>query len=288
MKKILCLVDFSPASEEAAHLAAAIAQRARGLLTLLHVVHIPIADTSETALMAGELLAEQKQDAQVKLNGICERIRSRLTADEVPALTLNCLVQESLLTDAVEQMSTKEGYGLIVMGKTGTGNTLEEVLIGTNTQAVFHQVRCPVLALPAEAAPTPIRKIIYASDYHDQDLAGLRETGEVATLLGAKVEVVHITDKATGSGSAESIDFGARLQQAFPGIGFEVFHAEDKEEGLLEYVRQREGQILAMLKKEGGFFTYLFRRSLTDRLASQAQLPLLIVHGREQERASVG
>jgi nucleotide-binding universal stress UspA family protein len=283
MKKILCLVDYSPASVAAAQLAAFIAHQASGLLTLLHVVHLPIADTSQTALMAGDLLAEQKRDAEEKLKGICDRIQRQLPGGEA-SLNTNCLVQEALLTDAVGQMTSEEGYSLVVMGKTGSGNSLEELLVGSNTQAVIQQVKCPVLAFPEEAPRNPIRKIIYASDYQDQDLAGLREAGEVAALLGAQVEVVHVSGKEKHALSPEAADFVQRLQQAFPGeiIAFEEFYAEEEEAGLLKYLQNRNGDLLAVLKKEGGFFTNLFRQSLTDRLAYHTRLPLLVVHGLER------
>jgi hypothetical protein len=89
-------------------------------------LHLPIAGTSQIALMAGDLLAEQKRDAEEKLKEICDRIQRQLPAGEV-SLHTNCLVQEALLTDAVEQMTSEEGYSLVVMGKTGSGNSLEEL-----------------------------------------------------------------------------------------------------------------------------------------------------------------
>jgi nucleotide-binding universal stress UspA family protein len=278
MKKILCLIDFSAPSEEAARLGVQMARRAGGLLTLLHVVHLPVTDTSETALMAGELMAGQKEDAERKLKEICDRIQVREGEQEAPALTVNCLVQEALLADAVEQMTSGEGYGLVLMGKTGTGNSLEEILVGSNTETVIHQVKCPVLALPEEADRRPIRKIIYATDYDAHDLVALREVRQVADLLGALIEAVHITEEPT----AEAPAFARRLQEAFPegDIGFAEYPFGDEEAGLQAFLREREGDMLAMLKKEAGFFTYLFRRSLTDQIAYHTQVPLLVVQGR--------
>lgn len=257
------------------------ARQTGGLLTLLHVVHLPLVDTSETALMAGELLAEQKQDAENKLGEICDRIKARVGegGQGADSLTINCLVQEALLTDAAEQMTSGEGYELVLMGKTGTGSSLEEMLVGSNTQAVIYQVKCPLLALPEGAIRLPIRKIIYATDYDSRDLAGLSEVLKVAALLGARVEAVHVADTP----SAEAPAFARRLQEAFPGevIEFTEYPSTDEEEGLQAFLREQGGDMVAMLKKEAGFFTYLFRRSLTDQMAYHTQVPLLVVQGRE-------
>jgi nucleotide-binding universal stress UspA family protein len=282
MKKILCLIDFSTTSIVAAQLAALMAGRSGGLLTLLHVVHIPLADTTETALMAGQLLDEQKTDAEEKLENIRRLVLNRVPEGTLRAESLNCVVVEALLTDAVVQMTTQDGYNLVVMGKTGLDFTLEEVLLGSNTQSVINHVHCPVVAFPAEAPRNPIRTIIYATDYHQSDVYGLSQVKELADLVGAGIRAVHITDKPKKASSEAAADFARRLRQEGPlgDLILEEYIAEDEEEGLQEYVQSHQGDMLAVLKKEEGFFTYLFRQSLTDRLAYHAHLPLLVVYER--------
>jgi nucleotide-binding universal stress UspA family protein len=176
-------------------------------------------------------------------------------------------------------MTSGEGYELVLMGKTGTGSSLEEMLVGSNTQAMIHQVKCPLLALPEGAARLPIRKIIYATDYDARDMAGISEVLKVADLFGAQVEAVHIAEAPSEQAPA----FARRLQEAFPAraVGFTEYPSTQEEEGLQAFLRERGGDMVAMLKKEAGFFSYLFRRSLTDQMAYHTQVPLLVVQGRE-------
>lgn len=281
MKKILCLIDFSQTSLDAAAHAAALARKTGAQLSLLHTVHLPIANTSETALMAGELLGEQIQDAEEKLHEVCRRLSERFADNHSGVPQFNCVVREALLTDAVDQMTAEDGYDLVVMGTTGGSNSLEEMLIGSSTQSVIGQVKCPVLAIPEGASQNEVRKIIYAADFHEHDLVALREVGRIAALLGARLDVVHITKKNDGKSTAAAAEFNRQLKAIFPGetVNFEEFIHEDKEKGLQEYVLAREGDMLAMLKKEGGFFSGLFRQNLADRMTSHTRLPLLVVHG---------
>lgn len=280
MKKILVLIDFSESSWKAASVAGHIAQQTQAQLTLFHTLHLPIAETTELALMASQLMEEQKQDAQQKLEAFCERLTQKMAQEESAGPLVTCLVREVLLSDGVEQMVTEEGYDLVVMGTTGSGDSLEEVIIGSNTQSIIGRVKCPVLAIPEGAPLNAIRKIIYAADYDDEDIDAIGQLLGLAQGLGARLEVVHITGQQDKRASTSATDFVRDLKAAFPeeAINFEEYLYNDEEEGLQSYLQAREGDLLAILRREEGFFSYLFRRSLADRLTFHTRLPLLVMH----------
>ena len=70
MKKIICPTDFSKAATNAVEFAAIIAGRVGASITLLHVLHLPILDTSEAAMVAAEVLGEQRRQAKDKLHAL--------------------------------------------------------------------------------------------------------------------------------------------------------------------------------------------------------------------------
>jgi nucleotide-binding universal stress UspA family protein len=98
MKKILCPTDFSKTAMKATEYAAEIAKRAGAHLSLLHVVHLPIVDTSETALVASELLGEQMRDAEERLKTLCQELSARRSTDD-GYLSCDYILREALLTD---------------------------------------------------------------------------------------------------------------------------------------------------------------------------------------------
>ncbi|MCC9166923.1 universal stress protein [Pontibacter harenae] len=283
MKKILCPTDFSDTANKALEYAVLIAKQAGAHLTLLHVIHLPIVDTSEMALVAGELLNEQLQDSKERLVKLCQFIEAQHGANQqAGGFTCDYIVKEALLTDIVKDLTNLEGFDLIVMGTTGVNSTLEEILVGSNTEAVIEEVKCPVLSVPA-SAPTPqIKNIVYASDYMPEDRTALDEVVELGRLFGAPVNVVHVVKEQTQEGSAKAEQFWNELQQHFSGVPmrFQEVVSAHRADGLRRYYREANGSMLAMLRKDKGFFAELFSQSLAERMTHEAEVPLLVLHGK--------
>ncbi|WP_242916931.1 universal stress protein [Pontibacter liquoris] len=283
MKKILCPTDFSRTAGNAVEYAAYLAQRAHAHLTLLHVVHLPIVDTSDTAMVASELLGEQTRDANERLKAKCLFLEEQYGANRGGGFTCDYLVKEALLTDMAKQLTGDEGYDLIVMGTTGCDSTMEELLIGSNTEAIIEEVKCPVFSIPATATAPSLERIVYATDFSEQDRRALAEVVALGSLFGADIHVVHVVKEDTAEGRARAQQFWAEIQQQYPGVPLffqEIIH-KHRDEGLKSYYQEVNGSMLAILRKEKGFLQDLFSQSLAERLTYQAAMPLLVLQGKK-------
>lgn len=238
MKKILCTTDFSKAATNAVGYAALIAEKTGATLTLLHVLHLPMLDTTETALVAGEVLEEQKEQAINKMRALIHHL-SQQYADK--QLQVDYLVREDLLADAVQHLTKTAGYNLVVIGSTGGGNTLEEILIGSNTESVIENVKCPIITVPAKSAPADFKHIVYASDYHTEDIAALQKVLQFAQLFGAAVEIVHVSDKESSVADSKANQFRNKLRQALPDYQLEFHEVVHKDEvvGMKDYLTKK-------------------------------------------------
>jgi nucleotide-binding universal stress UspA family protein len=280
MKKILCPTDFSKTSAKAVEFATHIAQEVGAHLTLIHVVHLPIVDTSETALVASELLGEQMRDAGEKLKAMCRQLEENYGANQNGNFTCDFVLKEALLTDVAEHLSKHEGYDLIVMGTTGCDNTMEEILIGSNTEAVIEEVNCPVLSVPGTAVWQGIHKIVYATDFAPGDKEALAKVVELGSGFGAKIDVVHVIKDKTEEVDARAEAFWLELQQLYANVPmhFQEIVSKRADEGLKEYFKRENGSILAILRKDKGFLKSLFSQSLAEKMTYQAEVPLLVLH----------
>jgi len=274
MNKILCPTDFSRAATNAVEYAALIAEKTGASLTLLHVLHLPMLETTETALAAGDLLAEHRSQATDKLHAMVSHFSVKHPGKP---LQIDYLVRESLLTDTIQELTRHQGYDLVVMGTTGGGNTLEEILIGSNTESVIQNVRCPVLAVPLKSTPVNFEHIVFASNYEPEDAAALKVLLPLAQQFGAQVEVVHVCN---AENTAKVQAFQSKLSQAlldYPLQFQEVVHP-DEVTGMKDYLTRRNADLLVILKKRRGFFHHLFSQSFSEQLTYQSKLPLLVIH----------
>ena len=283
MKKILCPTDFSKTASKAVEFATNIAQRAGGHLTLIHVVHLPIVDTSETALVASELLGEQMRDAGEKLKSLCRQIEETHGANRDGNFTCDFVLKEALLTDVTEHLSKHEGYDMVVMGTTGCDNTMEELLIGSNTEAVIEEVKCPVLSVPNTATWQGIQKIVYATDYAPGDSEAMAKVVELGSLFNANIDVVHVAKEADQDETSKGQILMRELQQKYPDVPlrFQIIVSKHAREGLKEYFVREKGDVLAVLRKEKGFLKNLFSQSLAEKMTYQAEVPLLVLQGKK-------
>ena len=279
MKKILCPTDFSKTASKALDYAIYIAQKSGGHLTLLHVVHLPIVDTSETALVASELLGEQLRDAGERLKAMVMQVEEMHGANRSNTFTCDYILKEALLTDITEHLTRHEGYDLIVMGTTGGGNALEELLIGSNTEAVVEEVKCTLLAVPAKAVAPDFAKIVYATEYTPEDKIALQEVTQFASLFGACVDLVHVSRSADDDKTKAEM-FWSEVNTAFPETELCMNQIVNRhpDEGLKEYFEREHGSVLAVLRRKKGFFAEMFTQRLADRLTYRAEVPLLVLH----------
>lgn len=277
MKKILCPTDFSKAATNAVEFAALIAERTGASLTLLHVMHLPILDSAETALSAPEILGEQKRQATEKLHATARHFTEK---HRQAHLQVNYVVKQALLVDAVEKMANTEGFDLVAIGSTGGGNTLEEILMGSHTGGVIEKVKCPVLTVPTKAEPAPFHRIVYASNYQKEDALALREVLAFAALFNAEVEVVHVSEKASKKEDSRENRFEQSLRAAVPGYSLAIHQVvhPDEVEGMKGYLTTKNADLLAIMKKRHGFFHHLFTLSFSEQLTYQSKLPMLIIH----------
>ncbi|MBC5772496.1 universal stress protein [Pontibacter sp. KCTC 32443] len=283
MKKILCPTDFSKTAAKALDYAIYIARKSGAHLSLLHVVHLPIVDTSETALVASELLGEQIRDAGERLKAMVMQIEEMHGANRSGEFTCDYIIKEALLTDLAEHLTKNEGYGLIVMGTTGGGNALEELLIGSNTEAVVEEVRTPLLAVPAHAKAPDFTRIVYATDYIPEDLTALHEVVEFANIFGACIDLVHVSKTPSSESKERADSFWNEVMQKFPSATMCMKEVVNKhlDEGLKTYFEEENASVLAILRRDRGFFAEMFSQRLADRMTYKAEVPLLILHERK-------
>ena len=140
--RILCAVDFSPASDRAAQYALSLAQEAIGCLTMLHVKEwIPDRDAFEdypdfdVDHFRRSLLA----DARVRVEALVPE-GARDWCEPETRVVCGKPYQEIL------RVAHNDVVDLIVLGIHGHG-PIDRMLLGSTTQQVVRQAACPVLTI---------------------------------------------------------------------------------------------------------------------------------------------
>ena len=141
--RILCPLDFSPASLRALDHALRLAKRVGGRVTVLNVVEY---------LDDGELFEDTDGNLRRFRDQVIDRSRTQMQELLTPERTAGCEVEQVVVTSrayrAILDQAESESTDLIVMGTQGLGG-VELMLYGSTTQHVIRRGHCPVLAVRA-------------------------------------------------------------------------------------------------------------------------------------------
>jgi len=179
VKRILLPTDQSPSAEAAYTYAVAIANR---FGAQLHVIHV-VSSHAERNRERGSLLP-------VEWNDVVEQLRLPAPQQDVPrpieVCTLAATPAEGIVTYAIENE-----IDLIVMGTRGK-SAFRTPLSGGAAHFVVRNAPCPVLAVRERLPARGINRVMVPVDFSDASQEAALSAMELAKLLGAKLDVLHV------------------------------------------------------------------------------------------------
>lgn len=144
LRNVLVPIDFSDPSRHALHWAVELAGRYGARLTLLNVYPVPGYVLPDGFVTAGpEVLNEIESKTKQSLRELAAQLQE---AGDLPIDIATAVGQSST---EILRYAEQHDVDLIVMGAHGrTGLAL--MLLGSTTDKVVRQARCPVMVVPAD------------------------------------------------------------------------------------------------------------------------------------------
>lgn len=272
MKTILVPVDFTITSRNALLYALFLNRHMQAEIILFHAYNVPayetdialeIPDHSVREEMLNELM-EWKKDAE-----------SRYPEMKILAHLSDALTREEIID---EELSFKAD--LVVFGTQGTDG-LAGVFLSDTVTAVEH-TRCPVLIVPPAVILGSLEKIVFATDFEEDDIQNINMIIEFARMFDAEVTILHITGVET---SREIQDqqlkhFAARLRREinYAKLEFRLLDAGDALDAINDYTASIHADMLAVSMKKMSAFQQLFEKSVKKEMVYHTSIPLLAFH----------
>jgi nucleotide-binding universal stress UspA family protein len=191
VKRILCPIDFSAASDHAVAHAVAVARWFGSAITAVHVYN-PIFLPVPGLTLAGYRGEPTLDEAEAR--SLEARLRSSFAEAGVP-LDVRLDIGPPQLR--IVETAAEVGADLIVMGTHGASG-LEHLVLGSVTEHVLRRAPCPVLTVPPRSHATsslPFKRLLISVDFSDWSLAALELTWRLAQEADAEVTLVHAIDR---------------------------------------------------------------------------------------------
>ena len=276
MKTILVPTDFSTCSNNAVNYAIGLAEKFNSKIIIHHSCHLP----TLTIEAPFEEITEDQIFSAAKTN-----IKDYFNNKNLNNLKIE--IEENisfgLAVDNIVSISKNKNIDLIVMGTKGASN-IEELMLGSNTSSVMEKAPCPVIAVPQNAEYKDIKKMVFATDYQENDILSISFLSNIAKKYNSEILVVH-ESVVTQTDNLER-DLFKKFKNdvlenvSYENISFKLIIGFDLSKDLNLILEENNADILAISTRKRNIFIKFFERSLTKKMTHHTKIPIIAFHSK--------
>lgn len=277
MKTILVPTDFSEVAYCAAAYAMEMAKISSAKVILFYAYQIPVASPDGTIVVPLDTIRDESIS---NLKQIVQEFRNKYTE-----VNIDYQIACGFAVDEIKQAAAELQADLIVMGMQGGGFVSEKV-IGSTTTALIKKSNCPILVIHKGAKFKPIEKIALACDYYGLNYSiALKQLNDLVNLFHSKILVVNVVKEMDEISTEAKATEGIKLNRALNGTkhSFHYTLNTDITDGITEFVKENEIDLIAMITHEHTIYETLFKESHTKHMAFQVAKPFLVIHDEKQK-----
>jgi nucleotide-binding universal stress UspA family protein len=271
---ILCPIDFSDCALNALEYAAKLGERYRARLVILHVLNKE--DYRK--------LAPLDEEGKYQTEFVAQKIKSLQEAvlkESAPLGLLSCeaMVLEGPIVQGTLEYAKKIAADLLVVGTEGM-NEFKEQVFGSRSSRMVLQADRDILVVPRKVYFKRPRKLVYASNYLEEDKLAIQKVVEFASFFNAEIDIVHV------SSSQRMIDKGlhqSMVNEIQPFVKYDKVQyvlktfRDDLALGLENYLQLAKGDMLVTLSKKKDFFDKVFSNNLSRKMSYFITKPLWVI-----------
>ncbi|WP_192349565.1 universal stress protein [Algoriphagus sp. Y33] len=272
--KILCPTDFSECSLNAIEYATRLGEKYKADLILFHVLnredYRKLFPSDASGKYQNEFVSEKLDNLQraVVREGIQNGLKSCITS-----------VKEGNIVRETLEYAAEINAGLIVVGTEGV-NDFRENIIGSRASRLVEQSDHDILVVPRKVYFKAPRKLVYASDYLEEDKLAIQKVVEVAGFFDSEIDLVHVT---TSQKALDKSLHMTMVEEIRPFIKYDKVNyvlktfRDDIALGLENYLQTAKGDMLITLSEKKSFFDQIFSKSLSKKMAYFINKPLWVI-----------
>lgn len=271
---ILCPTDFSECSLNAIEYATRLGEKYRAELVLFHVLNREDYEKLSPSDSSGE---HQMNFVLEKLQNLQDAVIKEATKNGLKSCV--SVVKEGGIVKETLEYAEQINAGLIVVGTEGV-NDFRENMIGSRASRIVEQSDRDVLVVPRKVYFKAPRKLVYASDYLEEDKLAIQKIVEVARFFNSEIDLVHVT---TSHKALDKSLHMTMVEEIEPFIKYDKVNfvlksfRDDIALGLENYLQTAKGDILVTLSEKKSFFDQIFSKSLSKKMAYFINKPLWVI-----------
>lgn len=291
IRRILVPVDFTPHAENAAFYALQLATVLKANIQLVNAYLDPLG-TPQSYLESytyqvnlDKIIKEIEEETEKSLEAMANRLNEKIKTEKLQGVEISWEMNKGNAVNSILAQADEYQPGLIVIGT--RGSELEGIRsFGSVTAQLIEKSQFPILAVPhdydGQWATLP-QRVLYATDFDQTDFTALRRLVSFIKPFKSKLFCVHAAQE-----DSEVIDelqmrkLKEYLSETIDDYGLEcgILKTVDLQQGLEDFIKEREIDVLALNTRKRGFLERIFKPSITKKFLFQTHIPLLVFQSR--------
>ena len=281
MKTYLVPIDFSHASVHAAEFAAALSKQTNVQhIILLNAYYVSPYETMlpnpDMVLLREEEVENNAADRIKQL----EHLKAKLSKQVREGVTITTHLNRSHLLRAVVENVMNKNVDLVILGSKGNSSK-DDSHIGSHVVKISKASPVPVIIVPPGYHYQTIKKVVVACDFNKvKESVPLEALKRLLDKKNAELLVVNIDNEtkhesANAERMAEETAMHVMLKQYHPQYFY--VSSPDVINGILQFASDNDAQLVIALPHKYSFFQELLHDSVSQKLAENAAVPVLLL-----------
>jgi nucleotide-binding universal stress UspA family protein len=272
MKKIIIPVDFSKHSEYALETAAALAKQHNSELIVMHMLELSESIISTTS-------SQRNDETAFMLMVANKNFETFLDQPYLEGLTVTPMIKHHKVLKEVSEIAQQVNADLIVIGSRGHSDH-DGIFTGSNTEKVVRYSETPVLVVKTKPESVDFKTSVLATDFSEKSINAVKKALKVLNNLSHKVTLLYVNTPNTDFLNTDEIEEKvslffevSKLKREDLNIDFTTDY--DVEDGVLNYVKRTDTEVIAMITNGRKGLSHLFGGSISEDIVNHAKLPVV-------------
>ena len=274
MKKILFPTDFSEVANNAFVHALEFAKMVHGELVLLHSFELPIYDNQFFPENYAAIYDSVELSEFEMFKNEISKLRAIAESHNLDKIKMSHRLKDGDLVSAIKESIADDAIDYLVIGTSGATGW-ESFFMGTNASSIITDAGIPVYCVPSNAPFQKIDTIGFTTRFRPKDKKALQTVLQLAHKAKAKVKCLYVKTSNSDVSNATIAEWKEEFKSE--PIDFYIIEDDDIQVIITDFIMYKEIDVLIMLPYKRGFFEGLFHTSLTKKLATDFEIPILSI-----------
>ena len=274
MKKILFPTDFSETANNAFLYALNLAKSIDAQVYVLHVYELPMITGSLSAGLIQNVYETVELGSFDNFKDNIPQLRQIADDNGLNEIPIKFILEEGNFLYILREIIGEESVDFVVMGTDGNSG-IEKMLFGSNTINAITSMKVPILSVPHGMSFKGFKNIGFTTVFDQKDKDALKYLIEIANRHHAKIHCMHVSKDGKFNQQAMK-----DWQDQFAGdpIVFEVYNDADPVNAVLDFIKEKQIDLLTVVSRNKGFFDKIFSPGFTKKIANKNITPLFVFH----------